>query len=126
MLTLMKSDKVVETVQPHANSMLFYEVWYRYWHFKKDSIFYRETIRSRARISIKIHKGMPVVALEKPPKICCVNTVRSKNRIKWRHYAISAKFISIHRTNWSSCRDAGIINKIIISDHIISPDIISI
>ena len=44
----------------------------------------------------------------------------SKYCIKWRHYAISAKSITIYGTNWSCNGNPWIINKIIISDYIIS------
>ena len=50
----------------------------------------------------------------------------SKNRVKWRHYAISAEFIAIYGSYRSGCRDAGIVNKILFTNNIIAPDIFNV
>lgn len=52
-------------------------------------------------------------------KIRCVNIVGSKHGVKWRHYAVSAKFITIYWSNRSIYRYSWIIYKIAIFNHII-------
>ena len=44
----------------------------------------------------------------------------SKYRIKWRHYTISTKSVTIYRSNRSRYRNSWIINEVIIPDDIIT------
>ena len=63
---------------------------------------------------------MPLCSFEIKFQIQIIYIMRSKYRIKWRYYAISAKSVPIYRSNRSRYRNSWIINEVIFPDYIIT------